>query len=636
MKLFLAIILFLVVLGTIAQDRIELIGIKLDTLSKNAIPGLNEKVDFSVTGITIQEFLRGIAESTHLNISIDPKIDARIYNNFTNEEVKNILVFLCKQYDLEIAYTGSIMYFYKFQVPAVKPIPPVPYRIKLDYNATSDFLSFDLRGDTLFSVIKEVNRLSGKNVILSPGIESNKLVSIYIQNADFEKAIDKLAFANALELEKSEDGFYILKKAEVVQIEESHTSRSNSRNNTRNRNTRTSTGSSESYAELSILDSAGQKYIDISALNTSIPELIIQVCEEAKINYFMFSEPKGQTSLFVSHVTFDELLSNLLNASQHTYKKEADVYLIGERKSEKLRTTKYIQLQYRAITDVDALIPSEIKEGVEMHEFEELNSFIVSGSSLQIQEIEAFIKAIDQVVPMVMIEVIIVDITRGRSLRTGLHVGKGNVDSSSFKLLPSLDILLSSRSINRILNPLNIGKVNADFYAQLSLLERQDIADIRSMPKLSTLNGHEASYTIGKTDYYEVQTVTTIGTQNPSFQQTNNFQSVEANTSLTIKPLVSGDDQVTLEIEVEVTGFTGEPSGNRPPPSSTSSFSSMVRVRNDEMVMLGGMETISRTEAGEGIPLLSRIPVIKWFFSSRGRSRSKSIQVVFIKPTIIH
>ena len=62
----------------------------------------------------------------------------------------------------------------------------------------------------------------------------------------------------------------------------------------------------------------------------------------------------------------------------------------------------------------------------------------------------------------------------------------------------------------------------------------------------------------------------------------------------------------------------------------------MIRVRNDEMVMLGGMETISKTEAGDGLPVLSRIPIIKWFFSSRSRSKSKSVQVVFIKPTIIH
>ncbi|MHC5954149.1 hypothetical protein ACYTX9_09555, partial [Streptococcus pyogenes] len=81
------------------------------------VPGLNEKVDISVSGVSVQEFLRGLAESNNLNISVDPTLSFRVYNNFTNEKVYNILLFLAKEYDLEIRFVGTIISFYKYSAP---------------------------------------------------------------------------------------------------------------------------------------------------------------------------------------------------------------------------------------------------------------------------------------------------------------------------------------------------------------------------------------------------------------------------------------------------------------------------------------------------------------------------------------
>ena len=59
-------------------------------------------------------------------------------------------------------------------------------------------------------------------------------------------------------------------------------------------------------------------------------------------------------------------------------------------------------------------------------------------------------------------------------------------------------------------------------------------------------------------------------------------------------------------------------------------------VTNDEMIVLGGLEEKKFSDSGKGLPLLSRIPVIKWFFSNRTKETSKSELLIFIKPTIIN
>jgi type IV pilus assembly protein PilQ len=65
-------------------------------------------------------------------------------------------------------------------------------------------------------------------------------------------------------------------------------------------------------------------------------------------------------------------------------------------------------------------------------------------------------------------------------------------------------------------------------------------------------------------------------------------------------------------------------------------FSSIIRVHSDEMLVLGGIERTEKSEDASGIPLLSRIPILKWLFSSRTKTNSKVVSVVFIKPTIIY
>jgi type II secretory pathway component HofQ len=52
--------------------------------------------------------------------------------------------------------------------------------------------------------------------------------------------------------------------------------------------------------------------------------------------------------------------------------------------------------------------------------------------------------------------------------------------------------------------------------------------------------------------------------------------------------------------------------------------------------MIGGLEEESTNETGSGTPFLSRIPIIKWFFSSRTKAKSKSKLTIFIKPTVIY
>ena len=101
---------------------------------------------------------------------------------------------------------------------------------------------------------------------------------------------------------------------------------------------------------------------------------------------------------------------------------------------------------------------------------------------------------------------------------------------------------------------------------------------------------------------------------------------------------MSGDNQITLDISVKQSDFdlTGSSLGEGAPPNKRNKeFKSTIRIKNEDVIILGGLEQKQSIDSGSGIPFLSRVPILKWFFSSKTKSKSDAKLNVFIKPTII-
>ncbi len=629
----LLLLLFALLLGgsLMSQGRIDRISEQLEELSMET-PGLNEPVEFSVNGATIQEVVRAMGMTHNLNLSVDANITDRVSNNFSNAQVIDVILFLCKEYNLDISITGNIVNLKKFNQQPEPPKPSPPKILSIDYDPKADLLSLDLKGDTIETVAKEITRRSGKNIIVSPE-SANKLVSIFIQKVPFENAADKLAYATGLQLSKTPDGVYILEKQEVTT-----TTKTGNRGNlqSRGRGLKGDNG-------IEVKMQANQQ-LSIAADNVGISQLLDAVSREAGVHYLMYTVPKGETSLFVENISYSDFLDRVLTGSNLTYKIQDSIYLIGDRNFEGLRHTELVRLENRTIQQVKETIPAELKKEVELFEFKELNGIVLSGSRPKIDELKAFIRQIDQIVPLITIDVMIVDINNSRTTQTGLTFGLGSSPATTTTTGSTdggLNVNLNSRSINQILNAfsgfgsINIGRVTPNFYVSLKALESDGIIKTRSTPRLSTLNGNEATLSIGETSYYLEVTNSIIGAQSPTITTGQNYKAINADLTVTIKPVVSGDEQVTLEIEVNQSDFTGKKIGLTGPPGTvTRKFKSIIRVKNEEMVILGGLENNKVERSGSGLPFINRIPIIKYLFGSRVASKSKSKLTIFIKPTI--
>lgn len=616
------------------SERIKIIKTELVEYSK-MYTNINNEVDLSVSNSLVKEFIRAIALDNQLNVTVSSDITRTITNNFSKAKVIDVFTYLCQEYNLELEITGSIISFKKYIAPKPKEQVYVRKNPDIFYKTSNDFLTLKLKNDSIDYVVEYITEISSKNVILSPKVKGKK-VSVFIKNRPFEEALDKMALSNGLKITKTSDLFYFVELGYEQEVAKTNTRNTNNRRNTTNSKNSNKT---DDNLLVTIVDSL----VTIEASNIEIQKIIEEVSGQFKENYFLYDTPKGTANLYLEDATYSEFLSYLLSGSDYTFRHDNEVYLIGNRNSESLRQTKLIELENRRIESVLDAIPAKLKEGIEISEFIELNGLIVSGSAIDLRELEDFVKIIDVVVPVITIDVIIADVSDTKTLSTGISAGLGENPNgpTSGTVSPGIDLNLSTGAINDVvqgvngLGIINLGNVTPNFYLSLKALEEDGIVKIKSTPTVATLNGHETSMKIGAQEYYlEVNNQIVNSAANSGVYQSQQWKSITADLAIRVTPSVSKDEQVTLAISVEQSTFTAKVAETAPRGQTTRSFESLVRVRNGETILLGGLDENQKEATSSGVPFISRIPVLRSIFGNRTKKKQKKQLTIFIKPTI--
>lgn len=598
--------------------RLERIDRKLEALLERDST-FARTVDVSAGKLPLSELLRNIARASGVNLNVRGVESIPVSCNFTRARIDELIRFLCREYRLDADVTGNIIsIFPEVTVAAPKPEPEV------FYNAADSLLFYDLQGERLIDVTKKITMLTSRNIIIPQPLYDYK-VSGYVRAMPLAGAIHTLASVNALTAEKDPSGVWSMYREQAQPHEGAAIGPAYARRRQFTQN------------ELGV-DSL--RRITARVTRGNVQDIILDLCEQLDLNYYFKSPISLTTGIWVDDVDFETLLAVLLKGSKFSYYKERGIYVFGAAQTDGLSSVVIVPLAYRAVSKIEETIPAVLKQGVEIKTFPDLNSLIVSGDRCDASRVEAFVHSIDRPVPLITMEIIIADVQKSdiREFGIGAGIGKKPVQTSG-TLGPGVDMTFGADAINgvlqRIRGSVNLGKVTQNFYLSLQALEENGTIRLQSTPKLSTLNGHEATLTSGETKYYKEVQNSYIGSINPIQSESYTWKSVEANLSIKVTPYVSEDKHITLEIEFEQTEFTGREQENAPPGTATRSFKSIVKVQNEEMVLLGGLDRNSLEKSSRGIPFLARIPVLKWFFGKEKRNKVDRTLNVFIKPTVI-
>jgi len=589
------------------NQRFESIKNKLEVLSIDS-KGLSEqlKVDINVTNITLSNFLLAVSKIHQVNLTVAPDLSAiTLVNNFADVTVADLLVFLCKEYNLDIDFTGNILSIKKYEAP---PVAPEERIIPVTYDAVQDFISLDLKNDKLYDAFVTIMNETGKKLTWSPDIADTPLTA-FINTTSFDSAMNNLAFANNLVVTKNKDGFYLFEKGEESPQQNTATGKSQQQRTKpiRRRN-------SSFYYK--VLDTVN-KIVEVDFENIPIREVINDIGNDLNLNMFTAKpmDEAGTATFKTKYIAFDDLLKKMFESQQYqktpvssvsrggqntgsnlpisnssvtsgvfTYKKEGNTYYFGTSDQLSVRVVEVIQLKHRSIellgdpasggfsnrtagrtqssslnfiggpgigsqnrsqngfqnngvgrntgfndqnqrgtgfnqnsqalssTRGEALIdilPDDIVAGLDVKMDAERNSFLVSGPATNVSRFKSFLEQIDKPIPVILIEVIILEVNKTATIETGINWGIGEEPvQTRGGIFPNTDVTLGAETVNRIIGGFdgftNIGRVVPNFFANIRAMEANGLVKIRSTPKLSTLNGHRATLSIGETTYASI------------------------------------------------------------------------------------------------------------------------------------
>ena len=169
--------------------------------------------------------------------------------------------------------------------------------------------------------------------------------------------------------------------------------------------------------------------------------------------------------------------------------------------------------------------------------------------------------------------------------------------------------------------------------AQLDLLKQNGAAQILSKPSVLSTNNKESSIYVGRTQ--SILTQAQQSTQGAS-SVINNYSREDIGITLKVKPRLSANNKVSLEIETTIEDILpGSGTSADRPTTTKRSVKTNAIVNHAETIILGGLIKSSDGKSVSKIPILGDIPIIGRLFTSKGNSGSKVNVVIYITPYII-
>jgi general secretion pathway protein D len=168
--------------------------------------------------------------------------------------------------------------------------------------------------------------------------------------------------------------------------------------------------------------------------------------------------------------------------------------------------------------------------------------------------------------------------------------------------------------------------------AIINAVQEDSESNILSTPSLTVNDNVQGSILFGQ----EIPISTGEALSNNFDNAFRTIQRQNVGIELEVKPQINAGNQVKLDIRQEVSSIVGPVSNDfNELIINKREVKTTVTVKDREIIALGGLLDDNERRTIQKIPLLGDIPLIGELFKSRGRERTKTNLMVFIRPTIL-
>ena len=588
----------------------------------------------TISNTEIKDLLQGLAVQYNLNLFISPQIKGKTSVNFSKLPLVNVLKFIIEENDLSYSVKhGAIKVFPK---PKVVVAPPKP-KEKLEIQFENNKLSLDLDKAPLKAVTREIIKQTKLVLIVDPSADVK--VNAFLQDVEVKQALQLLASSNNLNVEEQRGVFTFYKESWNTASGKGNkktTGITRKRGGGRSTNTR---GRRNLWVEVK------ENKVSMEVKQAAVGDVLSSLVQQSGINTVIYGEVSGNITAKVKGIPLEDALRYLFRETGFTFWVNHGIYFIGPQKMQNADNSKLIVMKHMKAEEIIGLLPKSLVEGVNIKSIKTQNALMLLGAYDDIEAISDYIEKIDQPIPQILIEALVVDVDMDKIREYGVNLFIGNPSSlrttENEALYPSISQVLNREQTQKGLDKIpylrDVISLPKNFAAQIEALEAEKALVVRSRPQIATLNGNTATITVGQTQYYLLKSETDYNSSNAlTNKTTERFEKIEANVNLTVTPFVTGKGEVTVEIIPDFSEPEGSFDAGVPPTLNRRNLKSTVRLRDGETIILGGLVKESKQRIHSQVPFLGSIPVLGWLFKNTRMVTLRSQLMIFVTPRIYY
>lgn len=184
------------------------------------------------------------------------------------------------------------------------------------------------------------------------------------------------------------------------------------------------------------------------------------------------------------------------------------------------------------------------------------------------------------------------------------------------------------------------------FSAVINMLSEQGNVQTLSSPRIATMNNQTAVIKVGKDEFF-VTNVSSTTTASATSVTTQNLDLTPffSGISLDVTPQISEEGDVILHIHPVISVVTDQTKTfkvnglDQTLPLALSKIresDNIVRAKNGQIIVIGGLMENNTSENMGGTPVLSKAPLVGALFRRNDQAHTKSELVILLRPTVMN
>jgi type IV pilus assembly protein PilQ len=354
-------------------------------------------------------------------------------------------------------------------------------------------------------------------------------------------------------------------------------------------------------------------------VDTDLKQVLTDIAAQTKVPLLIDPQLQGTVTLSLTDVPLADALERVALPLGLAATPFGDGWLVGAADLKSalfpyLVTTLSYRPQYLRAEELRALLPDAYGQYVKVDN--KRNALLVTAPAGLSTRIRSAVQALDQRPKQLVIEALVVDLSRQALNQLGISWEGKYPTTFSGKAAG----VLADATGTALTWSGPIGSVQ--LVSQLKALETNSQARVVASPRILALEGEPAAIFIGTEQYFSFQS----GPVNFPFIT---VEKVPAGIELDLTVSLATDEEIVVDVK-KAEASTAVPTSDNRPLVNRRRASTRVRIPNGGTIAIGGLRQRTESQSYQGLPFLARIPFLGALAGSRSWQDSENELVIFL------